>query len=315
MKKYPRLFALLVALLFACLTGSGAEAPKPDSVERIAEISKRVANLKPQSGDIVLHDGLAKAALPAHLRYLNPTDAATVLTDIWGNPKGGRTLGMIVPADFNPLNDESWAVVITFEEDGYVKDDDAGSIDYQKLLGEMQESAREASAERVKQGYPAIEIVGWASPPRYDAVAKKLYWAKELKFGGSPEHTLNYNLRLLGRRGVLNLNAVAGMKQLKLVETATPGILAAVNFQDGHRYADFKEDTDKVATYGLAALVAGGFAAKAGLFKGLWIAALAFKKFIIIGLIVLAASAKKIWIWFINRKKIAAPTDVPPPAA
>jgi uncharacterized membrane-anchored protein len=75
-----------------------------------------------------------------------------------------------------------------------------------------------------------------------------------------------------------------------------------VDFQDGHRYADFTEKTDKVATYGLAALVAGGVGAKAGLFKGIWLGILAFKKFAIIGVIALGAFLKK---FFDNRREAA----------
>ena len=98
---------------------------------------------------------------------------------------------------------------------------------------------------------------------------------------------------MLGRRGVLVLNAVAGMAQLEQIEKATPAILGMVEFQEGHRYADFNASTDKVATYGLAALVTGGVLAKTGLLKGLLAAALAGKKFVIIGLIALGALLKK----------------------
>ena len=56
-----------------------------------------------------------------------------------------------------------------------------------------------------------------------------------------------------------------------------------VDFKEGHRYADFNPKTDKVAAVGLAALVAGGVAVKMGLLKGLWVALLAAKKFVIIG--------------------------------
>src|SRR5205814_4303057 len=122
------------------------------------------------------------------------------------------------------------------------------------------------------QGYAAMELIGWAAPPRYDKAAHKLYWAKELKFSGETGNTLNYNIRVLGRRGVLVLNAVAAMLQLPEIEKNTPKILAAIDFNPGNRYADFSEASgDKVASYGIAALVAGGVAAKLGLFKGLWI--------------------------------------------
>ena len=122
-----------------------------------------------------------------------------------------------------------------------------------------------------------------------------MYWAKELKFDGSDENTLNYNIRLLGRRGVLVLNAVAGMEQLPAIQSATPTLLSMIDFQEGHRYSDFDSSSDKVATYGLAALVAGGIATKAGLFKGLFVALLAAKKFVIAGCLVLAGYLKKVF--------------------
>ena len=153
----------------------------------------------------------------------------------------------------------------------------------------------------MKQGYPAIALVGWATPPRYDATEKKMYWAKELSFGDSGESTLNYNIRILGRRGVLILNAVGSMEQLEDIEKAAPSILATVNFQDGHRYADFDSKTDKVATYGLAALVTGGVLAKGGFFKVLIAGLLAGKKFVIFGAIALFAVVKK----FIGGKSAA----------
>ncbi len=122
-------------------------------------------------------------------------------------------------------------------------------------------------------------------------------------------------IRILGRKGVLVLNAVAPMSQLAQVEAATPEILSMVDYQAGNRYADFNSDTDKVATYGLAALVAGGVAAKAGLLKLLWVGVLALKKFIIVGLIAAAASFKKFIAWIRGRKgtETIAPTPTAAP--
>jgi uncharacterized membrane-anchored protein len=218
---------------------------------------------------------------------------------------------MIVPANFDPLGD-SWAVILTYDEDGYVKDHDAATLNYAELLKTMQAGTREANAQRVEQGYAPIELVGWATPPRYDAAAHKLYWAKELKFGQSSEHTLNYNFRLLGRRGVLVLNAVASMAQLPQIEAAAPTLLAAVDFQEGHRYADFNAATDEVASYGLAALVAGGVAAKTGLLKGIWLALLAGKKFVIVALIAIGVWIKK--LLSARRSAFAAETTKTPDA-
>lgn len=271
-------------------------ADTPDTPEtRLLALKKLADGLHFQQGEINLRGGLAKITVPAGFRYLDAKDSETVLTKIWGNPPGGRTLGMIFPAEIGPIDPDGWGIIITYEEDGYVKDNDAATMKYDDLLKQMKAGMKEANKEREKQGYDPIELIGWATPPRYDQVAHKLYWAKELRFGDSPENTLNYNIRMLGRRGVLVLNAVAGMKQLAEIEQATPAILGMVDFQEGHRYADFNASTDKVATYGLAALVAGGLLAKGGFFKVLLAGLLAAKKFVIIGVVALFAVIKKVF--------------------
>jgi len=138
----------------------------------------------------------------------------------------------------------------------------------------MQQATKTANEARAKQGSPAVELVGWASRPRYDKQTHKMYWAKELKFSDSKSNTLNYSIRVLGRAGVLNLNVVASMDALSRIEANAPEIVGLVNFTEGNRYADFKQGADKVAAYGLAALIAGGIAAKAGLFKVILVALL-----------------------------------------
>lgn len=269
-----------------------AETPVPTLAEPAA------VDLNPRGGKITLESGLADLSLPEGFRYLDKADARKVLVEVWRNPPQAADdqLGMIVPAGFNPAGQEAWGVIISYEDSGYVKDNDANKINYDDLLKQMQKGAQEHNPERVKAGYPAIEIVGWAAPPRYDAAAKKMYWAKQLRFGNEQGHdTLNYDVRILGRRGVLVLRAIAGMEQLDEIRNATPQILAMVNYNQGHRYADFNPKTDKVAAFGLAALVVGGIAAKAGFFKLLIPVLLAAKKFVIIGVVAVAGFCKRLF--------------------
>jgi uncharacterized membrane-anchored protein len=264
------------------------------TAEQEAEFAKKLeSRLKFKTGEIVLPGGLAKLHLPPEFHYLDPKDADFVLTKLWGNPPGSETLGMIFPTNSSPVAEDGWGIVITYSDDGYIKDADADSINYDKLMKDMQKGAAADNKEREKQGFGAVELVGWAARPHYDKATHKMYWAKELKFSGSPENTLNYNIRVLGRGGVLNLNAVAKMGALPMIEKATPEIVGLVDFIEGNRYADFNASTDKVAAYGLAALVAGGLAAKAGFFKVLIAALIAGKKFVIIGVIALVAILKK----------------------
>ena len=283
------LVPLIALALSPLLQAQEDEAALRQKLRQLAD------GLNYRKGEISLKSGLATIHIPEEFRYLDAKDTETVLSRIWGNPRGSHTLGMLLPTTISPAASESWGVIITYDEDGYVKDDEAAKLDYDKLLKEMKEGTAEDDKARQKEGYPGIELVGRATPPRYDAATHKMYWAKELKFGGSDENTLNYNIRMLGRRGVLVLNAVAVMTQLKEIEAAAPAVLAMVDFQEGHRYSDFNPTTDKVAAYGLAALVVGGLAGKAGLFKGLLVALVAAKKFVIIGVIALTAFFKKLF--------------------
>ena len=108
-------------------------------------------------------------------------------------------------------------------------------------------------------------------------------------------HTLNYDVRVLGREGVLSMQAVAPMDQLAQVRTEMRPLLDVAEFNEGYRYAEFNSKTDRMAEYGLGALIAGGVAAKLGLFAKLFAVLLAAKKFIIIGLIALGGILAKMF--------------------
>ena len=254
------------------------------------------AKLGYQSGAVTIKDGLAHLNVPPSFRFLGEEGSKRLLVKGWGNPEEGTkgVLGMLVPANISPLADSGWAVVITYDEDGYVDDKGAESINYTELLKQMQEGVRESNKEREKEGYEPVTLVGWAETPTYNRDTHKLYWAKELQFGNSP-HTLNYNVRVLGRRGVLVLNAVSGMDQLEPVKAGMAAVISFVEFGEGHKYTDFVTGTDKVAAYGVAGLVAGAIATKAGFFKVLLAGLLAAKKLVAVALVAAAASFKRLW--------------------
>lgn len=293
----------ITAVMLALCAGALQAATTPTTETEGDKVAEFLASIRYRTGDVTLGNGLVKLSVPPEFQLVEGKQAEQIL-QFWGNPPSTvPPLGMLFPSGMTPVTKHSWAVVIEYEESGYVQDNDADKIDYAELLATMKEGTREASSERVKQGYEPVELIGWATPPRYDATAHKMYWAKEIKFGDSPDHTLNYNIRVLGRRGVLVLNAIAGMDQLAAIDAVKADILSMVDFTEGHRYVDFNPETDRYAAYGLAALVAGGVAAKAGLFKGLIVALLAAKKFVIIGLVAIFGFLKNLF-----RKKERTPT-------
>ena len=269
-----------------------APADTPAAEESVsAEADAFLKSLHPATGNVTVPGAQATLKLEQGYSFLPAKDAQDVLTRLWNNPPDHDVLGMIVPSNDMKvlLDDKVWAVVVTFVDEGYVSDEDAGKIDYNQMLKDMQESSTEENAERLKQGYPAVELVGWAEQPHYDAASHKLYWARNLKFkkadGSSDGASLNYDIRVLGRRGYLSLNAVAPMDQLAQVRADMPKVLEMTEFNDGERYTDYNSKTDKVAAYGIGALVAGGIAAKAGLFAKLGVLLLGLKKVIMVGVV------------------------------
>lgn len=283
------------SVLFACALAFAGAAHADDAAPS-AEVQQFLGKLHYQSGTIAVPQAGATLKLVPEYRYLGAKDAQSVLEDLWGNPPDSDVLGMILPEGEKTLTSEkSWAVVVTYSDDGYVSDEEAAKNDYVKILKDMQESTRDANKERKKAGYGTVDLIGWATPPHYDQANNKLYWAKELAFDGNSEHTLNYDIRALGRKGYLSLNAVAPMSQLPRVEEGMQRVLGMTEFDPGSRYADFNKSTDKVAAYGIAALVAGGLAAKAGLFAKLLALLIAAKKLVFIGIAAIGGLIAKVF--------------------
>lgn len=255
-----------------------------------------------EDGLINLKNDVAQIDLPSSFKYLNAEDSETVLTDLWGNPpseEGAKSLGMLFEKGTSLRSENSFAINITYSEEGYIKDDDAKDLDYNDLLETMQQDVEEANEYRRDLGYESIELVGWASQPFYDAEDKKLHWAKELKFGDSDESTLNYNIRILGRKGYLELNAISSIDVLGKVKSNINPIIESVDFNDGYRYADFNPDLDEVAAYGIGGLIAGKVLLKAGILAKIGLVLAKFWKFIAIGIFAFGAGIKN----FLGGKK------------
>ncbi len=247
-----------------------------------------------ETGRVDILDGDAYIDVPDDFKFLNSEQAVYVLTDLWGNPPSDvAPEGMLVPKANGVIKDVTYAIEVTYSEEGYIDDEDAKEIDYDELLEGIQEDTRSFNPERKSLGYPTYEVVGWAAPPHYDEATNKLYWAQELKFEDTDENTLNYNIRILGRRGLINLNAIGTMGILDLVEKDAPHVLASVHYNEGSKYSDFDSKYDKVAAVGIGGLIAGKVLAKAGILAKLGILLAKFWKIIAIAIFGLFAGVRR----------------------
>jgi uncharacterized membrane-anchored protein len=283
-----------LTLIFTLLLSWSAYSQEIDSVQ--LAIDAIVQSLEYKTGTIELESGNATLTVPEGFRFLDKTHSRTVLTDLWGNPENTAVLGMLVPTNKGIQDVDGWALTISFDEMGFVKDDDADDIDYDDLLKEQQKETKDANPERVQQGYQPIEFIGWASKPFYDENKKILHWAKELKFGEDSLHTLNYNLRVLGRKGVMIVNAIATMNELPEVKSNINKVISSVQFKEGHKYENFDSSIDNVAAWTVGGLVAGKVLAKVGVFA-------LIAKFGKVIFIAVAAGGAALWKFIRGRRR------------
>lgn len=299
MSKTMRLIALALMSAAPVLTvATPVRAATELTAEQKALIAKMEAiasSLKPQSGDVSLPEAKVTLHLGKTYYFLGPEDARKVLVDAWRNPPSAAdgVLGLVFETGKSFLDPEAWGAVITFEKSGYVTDEDARTADYADLLKQLQDGQEQANTARKEQGYPAMHLVGWAQQPTYDVASHSVVWAKTLQTEGSMGNGLNYDVRMLGRFGVLSVNMLSDMDHLGSVRTAAGQLARSATFDSGARYADYVPDVDEKAGYGIAGLVAAGAGVAAAKKLGLLAIVLGFgKKFIALGVVAFAAIAR-----------------------
>lgn len=286
-----------LALLLVHVPVAAADQPLDPKLAAAVTAAKQ---LKPQHGKIAVAGAHATLDLGDAYDFYSADDARTILTTIWGNPPeaAGNVLGLVMKAGTSPLSD-AWGAVVTYEDSGYVSDSDAASVDYTAILSQLREGEAEDNAQRKSAGYPEMRLVGWAEQPNYDKVAHAVVWARDLDTSDSTTDSLNYDVRTLGRRGVLSLNLVSSMPHLVEVKTAARDFASHAGFDAGSRYADFDPSADKKAEYGIGGLIAAGVGVAVAKKLGLLAILLKFLKPLLLAVVVgFAALRKRIAGWF-----------------
>lgn len=227
----------------------------------------------------------ATITVPEGYFFLDKTATRKFLEDNQNIPDGDE-LATIVR--LRPGSNDSWFAVFTYSDTGHIKDDEKDSIDAAALMKSMQAGNREANAERQKRGWAALNLEGWHQPPFYNAGTNNLTWATRLNSEG--QTSINHSIRLLGRTGLMSAQLVADPASVDVSIAEFDQVLTSYAFNQGLQYAEFRPG-DKLAAYGLTALIAGGVGAtavKTGLLKKLW-------KLIVFGIAALVGGVKKLF--------------------
>jgi uncharacterized membrane-anchored protein len=325
MRAFGVVSSLVLVLAASGMAWAGSTKSKPKPKPKTAEAAEPAAaetdeapppddGLRPEIGPkkIELGDDLV-LDLPENFGYFDRVMGKKLMEKM-GNETGDELRGLVFKKDSN------WLIEIEYVGDGYVKDDDAADLKPDEILKSIQEGTEEANEFRKKQGFPAVHVDGWTEQPRYERAAHHLIWGIRGKHDDGSKASVNFYTRVLGRRGFVALNL---MDDPETIEASKPDglvVLRATTFKQGARYQDFTPGKDKVAEYGLAALVAGGAGvaalklAKVGLlakFGGKLIALLiAGKKLVVVFFVAVAGGVKALF----GRRKQQPVAEGPPPS-
>lgn len=238
--------------------------------------------------------------LPNGYCFIPPKEAAD-LNKLIGNSFDPNLMGMIISDDL----EFKWHIAITFSKVGYIREDEAKDLNADELLNIIKENTAKSNEERVKKGFSPLEVQGWIESPIYNSSKHQLIYSI-LADNKSSEKTVNYNSDVLGREGYINFNLVTSNSLVLENKIHIHKTIASVDYNEGKRYENFVESTDHVAKYGLAALITGVVAKKAGLLAVIGIFAVKMWKLLILIPVALFAGIKGL---FNRNSKNASDSD------
>jgi uncharacterized membrane-anchored protein len=283
-----------VIALTICAAATATSALAAPAADRKAELAaaSEAAKAASKAGPLDIPLGTqATLKLPEGYTYIPHTEADALMKAM-GNGTDPSRLGMIVPPGGNGF------IVPRYIDAGYIKDEEANDWKADELLQSVKDGTEEGNKDRREHGIPELDIVGWAQKPTYDRATHRLVWAIESKDRGTSgtapgDRGVNYNTYVLGREGYLSMNLVSGVEDLAANKPYAAALLANTSFNPGKTYADFKPGSDRVAEFGIAALVTGVVAKKLGLFAVIAAFALKFAKIIAVAAFALFAGVRK----------------------
>lgn len=275
-----RLAGWLLAALIGAVSGSALAADEPGK-ER-----NPIAELAWQPGPVEFPLG-SRASIKL------PTQTAA-LTEAESN-KFLKLTGNLPTERLNIIAGGNWWATFEFDDAGYVKDDE--TIDADALLKQIKSSDGPSNEERRKMGLPELITDGWSVPPHYDTATKRLEWGLRIHSATDNRPVINYTVRVLGRSGYERVVLVSTPESLDRDVAEFKKVLVGFDFNAGEKYGEFKQG-DRVAQFGLAALVAGGAAAvatKTGFWKTLLAALAAGWKLVAAAAIALVAGIGRLF--------------------
>lgn len=262
-----------------CLA-DGREPSEPEIKKFKADFEAVGWQTKPGIGRL---GNVAQIDVPAGYRFTGAAGAAK-WSEMTQNPPDPSEVGVLMP-----VNNFSWFLVFSYNEIGFVSDKERDQLDPDAILESLRQGTEAGNVERRRRGWTELTIAGWIVPPAYEDGTNRLIWATRCVSQGG--EAANYDIRLLGRKGVMQVKLVASPNQVEKIVPQVNQLLEKFEFTTGNKYAEWQAG-DKVAAYGLTGLITGGAviaAAKTGLLAKFFGFFAKFAKILIIAVIAMGA--------------------------
>jgi uncharacterized membrane-anchored protein len=267
----------------------------------VALLLAAVVTAHAEGTDVQWTRGPATVSLGSHVAQLPLTEGYAFtdgagtrkIMEAMGNPASDREVGLL----YAQAEGKDWFLVFEYHPVGYVPDDEKDRIDADAdvILASIREGTEEANQTRKKLGIPGLQVVGWSEKPHYDPETHNLEWAILAKSDDGGE-VVNHNIRLLGRQGYMSITLVDDAEDLAASRTEARAVLAGFAYTPGKRYAEYVSG-DRLAEFGLSALVVGGAGAaavKLGFFASLWKLLAKGYKLVVVAVIAFVALLRRI---------------------
>jgi uncharacterized membrane-anchored protein len=125
--------------------------------------------------------------------YLLHKQEADEMMRSFGNQDDASLLAVVLKPE------ASWVVTVSFDAEGYVKDEEGEKLDADEILKAIREGTEEGNKYRVEHGFKPMHVDGWSEPPHYERASHHLIWA--VAGSDADGSSINYNTRVLGRKG------------------------------------------------------------------------------------------------------------------
>jgi uncharacterized membrane-anchored protein len=205
-----------------CIAGSEEADPRLDKVKWVP-------------GPCVVDLGtVAELRVPEGHVFVGGDDIKIVL-EAMHNFSSGTEVGLLTNISNNMF------LIFRYDEAGYVKDDEKGSLDADAILKSIKEGNERANKERKNRGWEEIRVVGWDKPPYYNDKTNNLEWA--IRGRSVDGDGVNFQTRLLGRKGYMKVTLITGPDQYTAAIDNFRKIESGFAYKPGYRYAEYRQGT------------------------------------------------------------------------